>query len=265
MGMKVSQRVWQVLEPSESATPLAKAVVLGIQVLILLNITSVVLESVAGIRASYGPALRVFDAASVLAFTVEYVLRVYSCTAAERFARPVTGRLRFALTPLAVLDLLCILPFYLPFTGVDLRFLRIFRVLRFARIGKLARYSRALRTLGRAVVEKKEELLVSFLVVLALLVVSSCLMYETERHVQPDAFPSIPATMWWAAVTLTTVGYGDVYPATALGKFLTSIIAILGVGVFTLPAAIIAAGLIEQIHERREGPPRCPHCHRQLV
>ena len=110
---------------------------------------------------------------------------------------------------------------------------------------------------------KKEELILSVLMVLVLVLISACVMYALENEAQPDAFSSIPATLWWAVITLTTVGYGDIYPVTVAGKFVAAMISLLGVGLIAMPAAIIAAGFIEQIRDRHN--PRngtCPTCGR---
>ncbi|MAG33707.1 MAG: hypothetical protein CL908_22745 [Deltaproteobacteria bacterium] len=128
------------------------------------------------------------------------------------------GRLRYAMTPLALVDLLAILPYFLLLLGVDLRSARALRVLRVLHVFKFARYSRGLRILLKVLQERREELFAALGMLLALLVLSSSMVYYAERHAQPEAFSNIPETMWWAIATLTTVGYGDVYPVTTLGR-----------------------------------------------
>jgi voltage-gated potassium channel len=201
---------------------------------------------------------------SVAAFTLEYVLRLAACTADTRYRHPVAGRIRYALTPLLLLDLLSFLPCYFAGVAVDLRFVRVLRLVRTVRTGKLARYSRALRTLGQVIAAKREELVVSVSLVLLVLFVAACLMYTAEGHVQPEAFPSIPAALWWTVVTLTSIGYGDVYPITPLGKGIAGCIAVLGMGLVALPTGILASGFIEQIQCARETPGQCPHCGKGL-
>ncbi|MCE5278070.1 MAG: ion transporter [Planctomycetaceae bacterium] len=146
------------------------------------------------------------------------------------YSRPVLGRLRAAASPMMLIDLLAILPFYLPFIDADLRFLRSLRLLRIFRLAKIARYSNALQTLGRVLGNHKVELAATGFVMLILLILSSTLMYYAENDAQPQAFSSVPASMWWAVATMTTVGYGDMCPVTPLGKVLGSFIAILGIG-----------------------------------
>jgi len=134
-----------------------------------------------------------------------------------------------------------------------LRFIRAIRLLRLFRIFKIGRYSKSLNVLKDVIRNKKEELVLIIFVVLIMLVIFSSLMYFVERDVQPEAFASIPHAMWWAIITLTTVGYGDVYPITVLGKILGAMIAFLGIGMFALPAGILGSGLIEAIQKRDDG------------
>lgn len=153
---------------------------------------------------------------------------------------------------IALIDLIAILPFYLPFLGVeDLRLLRMMRLLRLLRVFKLNRYSRALNLVYDVLKERGEELVTTVFFALILLLVSSTLMYYIEHETNPDGFPNIIATLWWAVVTLTTVGYGDVVPVTMLGKFLNGVTALIGIGVVALPTSILSAGFLEKVQERK--------------
>jgi len=219
------------------------------------------LETVSSLASQNMGLFDAFEVFSVSVFTVEYLVRLWACTSDDRFGHPLKGRLRFAATPLALVDLLAILPFFLPMLiPLDLRFLRALRLFRLFRLLKMARYSQALRILGGTVRHKKEELLIAVFVILILLVIASTLMYSAENDAQPEAFSSIPATMWWGVATLTTVGYGDIYPVTVVGRFLVAIIAILGIGMFALPAGILGSGFIEEIQKTRGERITCPHC-----
>jgi voltage-gated potassium channel len=164
---------------------------------------------------------------------------------------------------MALIDLVAILPFYLPFARMDLRSMRVVRVMRIFRLAKLGRYSESLQTLQRVFKAKKEQLADTVFILLVLLVMASSLMYFAENHVQPDKFSSIPAAMWWAVSTLTTVGYGDVYPFTTAGKIIASVIAVLGIGMFALPTGILGAGFVEE-REQRKRHLRCPHCGKEF-
>lgn len=260
------QRIYQILS---GATPdqIGRIVSLALIALILLNVLAVMIESVAAIRFGYGDWLTAFEIFSVTVFVIEYLLRMWSCTAGPHYAHPLFGRIRFALTPLAIVDLLAVLPTLLLWAGMgmDLRFLRILRIARLLRIAKLGRYSRAIQSMGLAVRGKREELMMAVMLMFMILVVASSLMYIVESDQQPEAFSSIPATMWWGIMTLTTVGYGDVYPITALGKLTAAVIAIAGIGLFALPAGIIGSAFVElREKQKAERQELCPHCGKSL-
>jgi len=264
---RLKRRVYEVLEVAREGDVISRLFDVFITALILLNVLAVILETVESLAARYGPFFRVFEVFSVIVFTVEYLLRLWSCTVDERFKGFFVGRVRFAVTPLAVVDLLAILPFYAPvLIPYDLRFVRALRLLRFLRLLKIGRYSESIRIIADVLKAKKAELAIAALGELVLLVLASCLMYFVEHEAQPEAFSSIPAAMWWAVVTLTTVGYGDVYPVTPLGKFLGSMIALLGIAMFALPAGILASGFAERIRSHHGGKKIiCPHCKREIV
>ena len=280
---RLRRRTWQIVEAARPDDPPSRWFDIGIMTLILMNVVVVIVGTVEGVEEHFETSLLVFEIVSVVVFSVEYIARVWACTASQRFGRrgAVRGRLRFMVTPLALIDLFAVLPFYLPLLGIDLRFLRALRLLRILRVAKLGRYLPAFLSLKRVIRNKKEELVLSLSVLVLLLVMAASLMYYAERGAQPEVFSSIPATMWWAVATLTTVGYGDVYPITTLGRVLASFVAVLGIGLFALPASILASGFQEELdrlkeHRRRarnrgdlrlnpEGesqaaPARCPHC-----
>ncbi len=259
----VRRRVQEIVAVARPGDIVSRAFDVLIVVLILLNVAAMVLESVASIRAAMGGAFAAFEYVSVIVFSLEYLLRIWSCVEEPQYAHPVFGRLRFARSLLALVDLLAVLPFYLPFVNVDLRMLRILRIMRIARLAKLGRYSDSLQTLGRVVAIKKEQLISTVFILLILLVIAACLMYYVENETQPERFSSIPMAMWWAVTTITTVGYGDVLPVTVIGRLMAAIIAILGIGMFALPTGILGAGFVEEM-ERRKQPRCCPHCGKEL-
>jgi voltage-gated potassium channel len=261
----VKARVNAVLEGTSSGGTGSSVFAVFITTLILLNVLAVVLATVEPVAARIGLALHWFEVFSIAVFSIEYLLRVWSCTAQDRYAHPVFGRLRYVVSPMALVDLLAVLPFYAPFLiRVDLRFLRALRLLRLTRILKLGRYSESLKTVTRVIRAKKEQLSVAVFVVAIMLVVASSAMYYLEHEAQPKSFSSIPAAMWWGVVTLTTVGYGDVYPVTVAGKVLGAVIAFLGLGLFALPAGILASGFAEELQDRREAKKTCPHCGKEI-
>lgn len=216
----------------------------AILLLIAVNVTAVMLETVDPIYERFTRGFHWLEVVPVAIFTVEYLARIWSAVEAAEYRHSVRGRLRFALKFLIVIDLLAILPFYLAALGIglDLRFLRALRLVRLFRMLKLARYSAALERFVEVLRDRREKLVIAFSANLVLLMVASSAMYLVEHPAQPDAFPSIPETMWWGVITLTTVGYGDVVPVTPLGQLVGAVVAILGIGMFALPAALIATG-----------------------
>lgn len=276
MGLR--RRVHEVLRVG-STRPVARTINASIVVLILLNVVAIILGTVQGLRVAYGPWLDTFEILSVAIFTVEYLARLWVVPEDPMFRGAVRGRLRWMGTPLAVVDLLAILPFYLPMgVALDLRFLRVLRLLRLVRVLKLARYSKAIRSMGRVFRAKRQELVMTLFLVGVLLVVSSSLMYLAEHEAQPEDFSSIPHTLWWAVITLTTVGYGDAVPITPLGRALGAVIALLGIGMIALPAGILGSGFVDELQpeaDEDEALPTqaaaerarrgaCPHCGKDL-
>ena len=233
-----------------------RAVAAFLTSVIALNVGMLIIGTVEGVYERAPEAFWAFEAASVAIFTVEYLLRLWSCTVNPKYASPVLGRLRYALSPMALIDLAAILPFYvglLYLTRIDLRFLRAVRLL--ARIVRVSQHTSAIGTLLRVFSAKSTELLTTVGVLLVLLIMASSLMYFAESGAQPEAFSSIPETMWWAVITLTTVGYGDLAPVTVAGKMLAGVIAVLGIGMFALPAGILGSGFVSDMDQRKEGTP----------
>lgn len=265
-----SARAWiyDVLERGERHPALARAVGFAISGLVLANVTGVIVQTVPGLPHEVVEILGWLDWVAVIGFASEYVLRLWACVENPRFARPLWGRVKFVFTPMALIDLLAIAPGLITLLELNLSSLRLFRVLRILRLLKLGRYSTAVRVLGRVVRQTREQLLVTLTLAILLMLVAASAMYLVEHHAQPEVFSSIPATMWWAIATLTTVGYGDVYPITPMGKFLGSVIALLGIGLFALPTGILGAAFVDEIEtkRKREGTSggTCPHCGEEL-
>ena len=258
--MTVRARLHAVLELPSEADRTARWLQLGLLALIVANIAAVVAGTVPQVAEQWGRWLDGFEAVSVGVFTIEYLARVWTCVERAPYRHPLFGRLRYLASPLALIDLLAILPAYLTVVTVDLRFLRILRALRILRLLKLARYSEAMQILGAVAVRSRRELALSAFLALVLLLIAASLMYYVEREAQPDRFSSIPAAMWWAVATLTTVGYGDVYPVTPLGKVLGAAISVLGIAMFALPTGILGAAFANELARRRSGAARCPQC-----
>jgi voltage-gated potassium channel len=254
--------VYTLLHPELGNTKWDRLINIFIIVLIVLNVVAVMLETIPEIYEPNKEFFHLFDVASVVIFTIEYVLRVWSANHEQRFRHSMWGRIRYMLTPGAIIDLLAILPFYIyGLVGFDLRVLRILRLMRFLRLFRLTAYMKATRLVINVFKATRNELLLSLVLALFLVVISSSLVYFAEHPAQPDKFSSIPATLWWSVVTLTTVGYGDMIPITLWGKIFTGVILMAGVALFALPAGIITAGFLEEIRKNKNHKVHhCPHC-----
>jgi voltage-gated potassium channel len=264
MPFSLRRKIYLLIASREGRTPLDKIINAGIIALILLNTLAVILESVDACYESYRQFFLWFETFSVIVFSIEYVLRVWTCPEAPPRGKRQLTRIKYIFSPGAIIDLIAVLPFYLPMLiGFDFRFLRVFRLIRFFRFFKLGRYMNASKVIGKVFSSKKEELVLSFFITLFLIIAASSIMYFVEHDAQPDKFSSIPETMWWSVATLTTVGYGDVYPVTILGKILTAFISILGIGMFALPAGILASGFSDEFRNIRKKR-FCPGCGKEL-
>jgi len=259
------KRTFEILDIAPPGDLLSRIFDIFIIVLISFNIVAVILETVKALSIQYKFFFHVFEIFSISVFTIEYILRLWSCTSDNRFKHSIKGRLLFVKSPLALIDLIAILPFFLPMViSLDLRFIRAIRLFRLFRLFRLGRYSQSLQTLWNVFKEKKEQLSITVFMVFILLIIASSLMYFVENEAQPDVFSSIPAAMWWGIVTLTTVGYGDLFPVTPLGKVLGAIIAIMGIGMFALPAGILGSGFVEEMQKSRKRKIICPHCGKDI-
>lgn len=247
-----------------------KVINVFIIVLIILNVIAVMLETVPSLNdeAHEREFFYYFDWFSVIIFSIEYVLRVWSSNHEEKYRHSFWGRLKYMVSPGAIIDLLAILPSYLhALIGLDLRVLRMLRLLRFFRLFRLTAYMQSAQMITNVFRKRINELLLSFVLVIFLIILASCIMYFAE-HQHPEnmyKFTSIPATVWWSVVTLTTTGYGDMYPMTVLGKGMGAIIMMTGIAFFALPAGIITAGFIDEFRQIRvRKTHRCPNCGEQI-
>lgn len=258
----VKKKVHILLHPELGDSKWDKAINAFIIILIILNVTAVMLETVHAIYDNHKEFFRIFDLVSVIIFTIEYVFRVWSSNHDPRYKHSFHGRLRYMLTWGALIDLLAILPYYLHIIiGLDLRVLRILRLFRFLRLFRLTAYMKSAKIVRNVFVLKASDLKLSLVLILFLIIISASLVYFAEHLAQPTVFTSIPQTFWWAVVTVTTVGYGDMIPITITGKVLTGIIALAGIALFALPAGIITAGFLEETRKVKHSKTHfCPHC-----
>lgn len=260
--MTFRRRLYLILEPTEKGGILERIFKVLLITIITLNILAIVSDSVKEVHDEYATLFYRFEVFSVIFFTIEYIARVYSIVEKRKYSHPLKGRLKYVTTAMTIIDLLAIIPFYLTFLPLDLRFLRIFRLMGLIRMFKVARYMHALTLLRRVLYDRREQLVLSIIFILFILVIISTIMFYVERDAQPDKFSSIPATMWWGIATLTTVGYGDAVPITVWGRILGGLFAITGVLLLALPAGILSSGFFELMH--RPQLKKCPHCGEEI-
>ena len=237
--------------------PLTAWVNRALAVLIIVNCTAVALETVPGIYRGNESLFWWLEAISTSLFAVEYLLRLWCAVEQTTYAGPILGRLRWMLRPVAIFDLIVVVTYFAP---VDLRFLRLVRLLRLLRVMSLDRMAGTYDALKNSIAARKELLLVSAVLMFCSLFASAALVYVCEHAAQPTVFTSIPATLWWSVVTLTTIGYGDMVPITVAGKLCAALTTIFGIGVFALPAAILTGAVIEADSRSKT----CPHCGKPL-
>jgi voltage-gated potassium channel len=224
------EKLRQIIERND--TKLGHAFDLFIQTLIILSLISFSIETLPNLSESSRRMLRAIEVVTVSIFTVEYLLRIL---VAQK-------KLKFIFSFFGLIDFFAILPFYLS-TGIDLRAIRAFRLLRLFRAFKLLRYNRAIARFQNAFESIREELILFFSTAALLLFFAAVVVYYCERDAQPEVFASIFHSLWWAVVTLTTVGYGDIYPVTALGKVFTFFVLMVGLGIVAVPAGLMSSAL----------------------
>ena len=247
----IRRRTFKVLDIGDKNDRLSRTIDVLLIALISLNVISVILETLPSLQSEYQFFFHNFEIISVAIFSIEYLARVWSTVESSnnKFKHPVWGRLRYMFTPMALIDLLVILPLYLGFfLAVDLRFMRVLRLLR---VFKLTRYSSSMTVLLDVLADETRSIGAALFVLCMLIVIASSLTYLAEHHAQPEVFSSIPAAMWWAIITMTGVGYGDVIPITVAGKVLASVISIISIGIVALPAGLLASGFSEALRQRR--------------
>ena len=246
----IRRAVYELLEQGPIGERRIRIVNRLLVVLIVVNLAAVALESVPAIDAQYGRWFAAIEWVSLVVFTAEYLARVWVAPehAPNLSLHPLRARLNFVLSPAGLVDLFAVFPFWIAMAvPVDLRFVLVFRVIRFL---KLARYSPAMRSLIEALYNERRALFGCVVILVGATLVAASLMHLAERHAQPDRFGTIPDAMWWAIVTLGTVGYGDVVPVTPAGKLIAAVTIFGGLVMVALPVGIIATAFSDMIHRR---------------
>ncbi len=250
------RKLYHILEDADYGHWISRLDQVFFSILILLDISAFILETSQPINQNYHWLFRGIGIFSTIVFTIEYGLRLWLCTVERQFRHPLWGRLRYAFTPMAIIDFISTFPFYLLLVFHNLAVLKTLRLLRLARILKIGRHSKSVRSLVRVIISKQEELFITLSIIAFLLIIASSLMFFAEHDAQPEVFSSIPAAMWWGVITLTTVGYGDIYPITVTGKLLGASLACFGIGVFILPAGIVASSFAAEVSRDEINPAR---------
>lgn len=264
--MTLQQACYHILAPASEAAHFKKASRLFdffLVVIITVNIAAMMIETLPNISQAWLAKLHTIEIVSVILFSAEYVLRVYSSAANPNLSDKTTHhigsvkswspwqkRWHYIKSPMAIIDLMAILPFFLSmFFMLDLRILRVFRVLRILKIG---RYSRSIQTLVDVVRSEAHSLVAALSVLMLFTVIAATCIYYIEHNAQPEVFSSIPASLWWALVTLTTVGYGDAVPITSLGKIFGGFITVMGICFYALPAGILSSSYTGKMQLKRD-------------
>ena len=268
--------IFDIVQPSAGGNVASTVFDFAITFLVLLSIVCVFVSTF-DLPAPWGDFLQAVETVASIAFTVEYLMRLFTADflyKGERLSK-LRAAARYARSGMAIVDLVAILPFYLPMVfPCNLLVLRIFRLMRLLRVFKLNRYFESLAAIGQVIRSKARELVGSIFFVALMLVISSLIIYSVEHDAQPGAFKNAFSGLWWAVATLTTVGYGDIYPITVLGRVFGAVIAILGIGMVAIPTGIISSGLVEQMtkrnqkdkeNEKHTGFTFCPYCGRKIT
>ena len=249
----IKRKIFEIIQPDCGNSSMSRAVDFLITGLILVSVIAV-FAGTFELSAGASRTLETIEKIASVAFTIEYALRIFTADLLCPELPPWKSRVKYVVSPMAAIDLVAILPFWLPMIlPGSLLGMRALRLVRLLRIFKLNRYFDAMRAIGAVIVEKKRELVGSLFFIVLLMLVTSLLMYSIEHDAQPEAFRNAFSGLWWAVATVTTVGYGDIYPVTHLGRLLGAIIAFSGIAAVAVPTGIITAGL-SSVMERTKEP-----------
>ena len=246
------QKLYALVNPTETSGRLHEIFDFFIIIWVIVSVVAVILESVSSVIYYVGVEFAIIDAVAVAVFSTEYLIRIYTCVENPKYQHWLHGRVAAAKETSNLIDLLAILPFFLESLLhhlFDLRFLRVFRLMRLL---KLMRYSDATKSLFIVCKREWPVMKASAFIMMLLVMLAACLGYVFEHEAQPDKFENIPQSIYWAVVTLASVGYGDISPITPMGRIMTIVLALLGIGIFAIPAAILSSGLSDQLRIERE-------------
>ena len=251
-GRTFRQKVFSLLNPTPTSGELHHIIDHVIVISVLLSVVSIILETVSWIHAPFQKEFYAIELFTVAVFSVEYIGRVYSCCEEPKYQEPILGRLKYMFTIGALIDFVAVAPFFVGLAfheTFDLRFLRVFRL---SRLLKLTRYTGTLNTMYKAIYRERRVLFAAAFMMVLLVILTASLGFEFEHAAQPDKFDTIPDAMYWAVITLASVGYGDLTPITPLGKAMTVVISLIGIGIFAIPAGLMASAFTDQLRIDRE-------------
>jgi voltage-gated potassium channel len=260
-------RIYEILDNPRPDDRVGRFINIALLLLIAANVVASILETDAALANEAPAFIKWFEWISIVVFSIEYLLRLWSCTADPRFTRAARVRARMATRPMALVDVMAVAPFYVELFlpgALDLRFLRVLRLLRLFRLLRHSRIAEAFATMVRVLQGKRIELAVSLAIVIVAMLLAAGAIYLAERGEQGTLFTSIPRAMWWAVETITTIGYGDMIPMTPVGRVIGSLVAFIGICAVALPVGIVSSGFIDELNrKRRPAAPidrACPHC-----
>lgn len=263
--MSAKQYVFNIIQPAEhNGSRASRLFEIGIIALIIISVISV-FATTFPISERVSDALYLLETVTVIIFSIEYLLRIWTADLLYPSLSGFRARFRYMRSGMALIDFFAIIPFYLPLLiPVNLLGVRAIRLVRLLRVLKLNRYSEAMNAIGSVLKQKSHEIGASLFFIGILMIISSLLIYYAEHDAQPEKFQNAFSGLWWAVATLTTVGYGDIYPVTIIGKILGAFIAISGIGMVAIPTGILSAGFIQHLEGKNSTAKYCPHCGKEI-
>ena len=261
----IKDRIYNIIRDDDENDVISNIFDSIIVFLIVINVVVIFLDTFVTIRQYIDPYYIYIDLISLIVFSLEYILRVWTADLIFTDLSHGKARIKYILTPKAIIDIIALISFYLPYS--PFKMIRVVRLFRILSLLKLNRYSKSLTTLGKVLKNKWLQLVSSFFVVSVLMVFASLLMYYIENDAQPGLFDNAFSSLWWTIATITTVGYGDIYPVTIFGKILGILISLMGIGLIAIPTGIISAGFVEEFNKEKkleENKHFCPYCGKQL-
>lgn len=260
----VKKRIYRIIQPYKKYDTVSKVFDWFIILLVIVDIITTIIDTMP-ISASVLRIINVIEVFTVMVFSVEYLLRIWTADFLYIKTKPHVARLKYAFTFFMLMDLFATAPFLLKFIfPINIYVLRAFRLLRVFRLFKIKNYIKTFSHVGDVLRKKASQLIISMVMMLTIMIVASILMYTAEYEAQPEVFSNALSGLWWAVITLTTVGYGDIYPVTVLGKVIGAFFSIVSIALIAVPTGIISAGFIESSQKRRTESKKtkhfCPFC-----